>query len=399
VSPLHQLTAGTEKTMQLDNIKKYLLSPDDSVKEAMRVIDEGQIGIAMVVNEDMELLGVVTDSDIRKSILRGVSMEEKIGTIMNRKPVVTSQDSPEGFVFNLMRRSHKAQIPIVDEDFHLRGIATLSSYLSQQTRTNPAVILAGGLGMRLRPLTLEKPKPLLTVGEKPILHTMIEELRDHGFRRIFISTNYMAEQIERYFKDGSDFDVNIEYVKEAKRLGTAGPLSLLRDRLAETFLVLNGDLLTKVNYSHLLEYHISKQFDFTVCVAEYHVQVPYGVVHVEDSRVKEFEEKPVKGFFVNAGIYVINPEMLRFVPDNAYFDMPKLMQQIQVSKGEVGCFPIREYWSDIGNLEQFEKSNQDYWVHFGNGRAQERREDAWDAVGGSATSDLEVAGQPLKVER
>lgn len=346
------------------DLKKYLLSPQDPIKQAIRVIDEGEIGIAMVVDEEAELLGVVTDSDVRKSILGGVSMEAAVERVMNRKPVVAPEKSSDDFILNLIRRSRKAQIPIVDENFHLRDIVTLTSLLSKDVRSTPAVIMAGGLGTRLRPLTEQQPKPLIKVGDKPILQTIIESLRNHGFRQFFLITNYRAELIEEYFGDGSALDVEIHYVKEPTRLGTAGGLPLLHDRLKEPFLLMNGDLLTKVNFTKLMEHHITRQAKFTVCVTEYKIQIPYGVVQVENGVVKQIDEKPDRWFFVNAGIYVFEPSLLEYIPAGEYFDMPMLLQELQRRKIEISCFPICEYWSDIGNVEQLEKSSKEYWMHF-----------------------------------
>jgi NDP-sugar pyrophosphorylase family protein len=224
--------------------------------------------------------------------------------------------------------------------------------------------MAGGLGTRLRPLTDDIPKPLLKVGNKPILETIIRNFAEHGFVNITISLNYKGDMIKDYFGDGSDFGVNIDYVEENKRLGTAGALSLLKENPHEPFFVMNGDLLTDVNFSHLLDFHSFGNSTATMCVREYEYQVPYGVIQTKDSDITSIVEKPIQKFFVNAGIYVLSPSVFNDIPENEFFDMPTLFNILIEKQKKVSSFPIHEYWLDIGRMSDFEQAQSEYFRIF-----------------------------------
>lgn len=224
--------------------------------------------------------------------------------------------------------------------------------------------MAGGLGTRLRPLTQDIPKPLLKVGNKPILETIIKNFANHGFVNITISLNYKGEMIKDYFGDGSNFGVNIDYVEENMRLGTAGALSLIENKPNEAFFVMNADLLTDVNFSHLLDFHSFSNSDATMCVREYEYQVPYGVIEVEESNVTSIVEKPIQKFFVNAGIYVLSPKVFDYIPKNEFYDMPTLFNTFIEKEKRVISFPIHEYWLDIGRMSDFEQAQSEYFRVF-----------------------------------
>jgi NDP-sugar pyrophosphorylase family protein len=220
--------------------------------------------------------------------------------------------------------------------------------------------MAGGLVNRLRPLTDECPKPMLKVGNKPLLETIVENFIEYGFHRFYISVNYMADVVESYFGDGSRWGVDIEYLHEEHRLGTAGALSLLPETPTEAILVMNGDLLTKVNFKQLLDFHYGHQAQATMCVREYDFQVPYGVVKIDGQRITSIDEKPIQRFFVNAGIYVLEPEALDLISSNIFFDMTTLFEKLIELKKEPAVFPIREYWLDIGHLADYNRANGEY---------------------------------------
>jgi len=340
--------------------KTIAISPDQSVEEAMKVIDNGGLQIALVVDERNRLQGVVTDGDIRRGILQGHSLDEPTRQIMTPSPVTARPDEDRQRLLNTMRARHIQQVPVVDPRNKVVGIEVLSDLLNPTRLPNPVVIMAGGLGTRLRPLTNDCPKPLLEIGDQPILETILENLSSYGFHRFYFSVNYRSEMIEEYFGDGSEWGVTIKYLREDKRLGTAGPLSLLPQIPVAPFVVMNGDLLTTLNFQHLLNFHFDQQAAATMCVREHSMQVPYGVVEVEDSNITCIREKPTERYFVNAGVYVFTPEALSLIPDGQYFDMPEFFTAIMESRGRTAAFPIHEYWQDVGQKEDFHRANGEY---------------------------------------
>ncbi|MDD5298992.1 MAG: nucleotidyltransferase family protein [Gallionella sp.] len=340
--------------------KEVSVLPVTSIREAIRILDESAKQIVLVVNENNRLLGTVTDGDIRRSILKGMSLDEPIQEIMNPDPTVAMIDEGRENILAAMQRTRLHHIPLVDENHCLVGLETLDELIQSRTRENRVVLMAGGLGSRLRPLTDECPKPMLKIGNKPLLETILENFIEYGFRRFYISVNYMADVVKSYFGDGSRWGVDIDYLHEDQRLGTAGALSLLPEKPTESLFVMNGDLLTKVNFKQLLDFHSGHRAQATMCVREYDFQVPYGVVKINDHRIISIDEKPVQRFFVNAGIYVLEPEALDLVFPNTYFDMPTLFEKLINLKKETAVFPIREYWLDIGQLSDYDRANGEF---------------------------------------
>lgn len=330
------------------------------IREAMKRIDRSGIQIAVVTDGERHLKGVVTDGDIRRGILDDIDLDAPVRTVMNGDPVTAKPQEDRQTLIDTMRARRIHQIPLVDREGHIVGIEVLDDLLEPETRSNPVVLMAGGLGTRLRPLTEDCPKPLLEVGNQPILETILEGFIAHGFHRFYISVNYMSGMIEDYFGDGSDWDVDITYVHEDKRLGTAGPLSLLPERPEETMIVMNGDLLTKLNFAQLIDFHHKQNAAATMCVREHEMQVPYGVIETEDQYMVGLEEKPTERYFVNAGIYVLEPDTLDFVPENEFFDMPDLFEQLIEDGRSATVFPVREYWQDVGRKEDFHRVNGEY---------------------------------------
>jgi dTDP-glucose pyrophosphorylase len=342
-------------------VKDIFIQPDTSVIKALDVINRGAMKIALVVEEDGRLIGTVTDGDVRRGILRGIPLEAPVSEVMNQQPLVFRSDEPRQTILNRMKDRRLEQIPIVDERGRVIRLDSIHDYLSVDRLSNPVVLMAGGLGTRLSPLTDEMPKPLLKVGAKPILETIIETFIDQGFVKFFISVNYKANMIMDYFKDGSDRGIEITYIQEQKRLGTAGALSLFRkESVSEPVIVMNGDLLTKVDYRKLIQTHSDAKALATMCVREYEFQVPYGVVSTDGLFIKSLEEKPVQKFFVNGGIYVIEPQALGLVPADSFFDMPSLFEEIMKTGEQTAAFPIRDYWIDIGRMEDFQRANLEF---------------------------------------
>ena len=344
----------------MKNYKEILLQPTSSIKEALEVIDSGAIRIALVVDKNDKLIGTLTDGDIRRGLLRGLSLNSSIETVIFKNPTVCYVEDTKEKILEIATQKKLYQVPIVDRKGKLVGIEEVNELLKPLAKTNKVVLMAGGLGTRLRPLTEHTPKPMLTVGDKPILETIIANFRKYGFTNIILSVNYKSEIIEEYFKDGSKFGVNIEYIHEKQRMGTAGALSLMRDKLSEPFFVMNGDLLTNINFEHMMEYHLSNNAIATMGVREYDFQVPYGVVNVDGIDIQSIEEKPVHSFFVSGGIYILSPDVLKSIPNNEFFDMPTLFEKLIAENKKSISFPIREYWLDIGRIEEFKKANSEY---------------------------------------
>ena len=287
-------------------------------------------------------------------------MNTALAEIMHKKPIVTLVGDDKSNILRKMKELDLLQIPIVDSDGRVTGLETFQNLLEKKKFNNPVLLMAGGFGKRLAPLTNNTPKPLLKVGDKPILENVINQFIDAGFYNFYISTHYRAEMVQKYFGDGSNLNVSIRYIYENEPLGTAGSLGLLPDNLPKLpILMMNGDLLTKVDFKELLRFHLQEGEDVTMCVREYDFQIPYGVVETDGKHVISIEEKPVHRFFVNAGIYVLNPSMLDMVDGKSYLDMPKLLEQKMRESGKISMFPVHEYWLDIGQIEQFDQAQRD----------------------------------------
>ena len=344
--------------------RKSVVSPSATIKETIRRIDEGSLQIALVVDEAQRLLGTVTDGDVRRGLLRGVSLEEPASAIMNPRPTVATPDQGRDAILRMMRGGTLHHLPLVDAQGRLVGMEVLDELLAP-SRDNWVVLMAGGLGSRLRPLTEDTPKPLLKVGQKPILENILENFIEHGFRRFFLSVNYKADMFREHFGDGSRFGVRIDYLEERKRMGTAGALGLLPGKPERTIMVMNADLLTRVSFSHFLDFHTGHNAAATMGVREYELQVPYGVVRMAHHRISDIVEKPVQKFFVNAGIYALEPETLELIPKDQFFDMPALFERVIAAGKETVAFPIREYWLDIGQLSDLERAIGDFQSFIG----------------------------------
>ena len=347
--------------MKVD-ISSVTMDSSKSIREAMNLINETSKGIVLVVDENGRLVGTVTDGDIRRGLLRGLSMDAPISQVIQRYPIVVSISTPKETMIELMRINDIRHLPIVDEQRRLIGLEYQTIVDSDYEAPLTAVIMAGGEGKRLRPLTENLPKPMLKVGGKPILEILVESLRNVGFKRILLVVCYLSNIIEDYFNDGSAFGVDSRYIRESKPLGTAGGLGLIGEDLRPTspFLAVNGDLLTDLNFRTFRDFHIASHYDFTICSRPYEVQIPFGYPVIDGDVVVEFREKPKLTYLVNSGIYCISPELLEEVPVNDYFDMPDLIRRaIQLQK-QVGVFPLREHFHEIGRPESLEVAEEFY---------------------------------------
>lgn len=346
------------------DISKICIKSDSTMYRALEVINNNSLQIALVVDESRHLLGTITDGDIRRSILKNVPLDADVTNIMTKMPIIVSKETKAKDVLYLMQLKGIHQVPVVDETGIVQGIHVLGDLIASKAKENRVVIMAGGLGTRLRPLTEEMPKPMLRVGDKPILETIIKQLRDHGLTHISLAVNYLADQIENYFGNGEAFGVNIDYICEKTRMGTAGSLTLLNDLndLNDLpILVMNGDILTNVDFAQLLQFHKEEQVMATMCVRNFDYRVPYGVIELNDNyKVTRITEKPLHSFLVSAGIYVLNPSSIDLIPRGTYFDMPSLLHLIKDLPEGIGCFPIRDYWIDIGEINEYQRANSDF---------------------------------------
>jgi dTDP-glucose pyrophosphorylase len=341
----------------IDNIK---LNKNATIKEALEIIDKAAMQIALIVDDDDRLVGTLTDGDIRRGLLKGLTLDSSIEGITFTTPTIATISDTKEEILKIALAKKLHQIPIVDENGKIVGIQEIEELIKPKQKTNKVILMVGGLGTRLRPLTENTPKPMLKVGNKPILQTIIEKFAEYGYANIVMCVNYKSHVIQEYFGDGGEFGVSIEYVFEEQRMGTAGALSLLHVKPTEPFFVMNGDLLTNVNFEHLHDYHLANNATGTMCVREYDFQVPYGVVHVKNSKILSIEEKPTHKFFVSAGIYMLSPEVLELIPQNKFYDMPTLFEKIISDNKNAISFPLREYWLDIGRIEEYKKANDEY---------------------------------------
>lgn len=343
------------------NLSAFILRPGASIREAMSCIDRNAKGIALVLDDDGRLLATVTDGDIRRALLDRIDPGSPLTTVVERKehePVTAPAATDTATLIDLMTRHSLRHVPVVDEEGHVVDLAVLNDLVKEIELPLKAVVMAGGFGTRLHPLTAETPKPMLPVGGRPLLEHVVDQLRACGIRHVNLTTHYLAEAISDHFGDGSRFGIEIGYVNEEQPLGTAGALALLEET-DEVMLVLNGDILTRVDYRAMLDFHREHNAVMTVGVRREEVQLPFGVVESDGVRILGIEEKPVVAHFINAGIYLLEPSVRRHVPEGSRFDMPELVQKLLDADETVVAFPVREYWMDIGQPSAYEQAERD----------------------------------------
>jgi dTDP-glucose pyrophosphorylase len=332
--------------------------------ETLRRIDQGNLQLA-VVERDGKIVGTVTDGDVRRALLNGTGLDARVDLVMNRNPISAPIGISNMAALTLMRRHSIHQLPIVDADGRVVDVKLIDDLAASPQSDHWVVLMAGGLGSRLKPLTDDVPKPLIRIGDKPILETVLGGFVKAGFGKFYISVNYKADMIRDYFGDGSAWGVDISYLEEPELLGTAGALSLLPERPKQPFFVMNGDLLTTVNFEQMLKYHREHQAFSTVCVREHSVTVPFGVVEFDDHWLKGIREKPTHKYFVNAGVYLLNPGVLDYVAANEVVDMPTLIERTIAQGKPSVVFPLREYWIDVGRLDDLQRASDEFQRIFG----------------------------------
>ena len=344
--------------------EKAIVPIDGSMRDAVQALNVGSVRVALATGPDGRLQGVITDGDIRRGLLAGKTLESPLREVLVTDFCAARPGDDDEAILAIMRSKDILQIPVLDAEGRVIGLKILGELSAPTRRENWVVLMAGGLGTRLRPLTEDCPKPLLPVGGRPLLETIMQQFLQHGFSNFYISVNYRADMVERHFGDGSRLKARIEYLREPEPLGTAGALGLLPEKPDRPVFVMNGDLLTRVDFPGMLDFHTAHAAHATMAVRGFDIQVPYGVVDVQENRIVGLEEKPVQRFFVNAGIYVLSPEVVAEIPRGVFLDMPTLFSRLMDQGRPTAAFPIHEYWMDIGRRQDFDQANCDFDLHF-----------------------------------
>lgn len=340
--------------------RKALLGLGSSLQQAINNLNESTLQIALIVNPAGALIGTLTDGDIRRGLLRGMSLNDAIDSLINCNPLVVPPKLSRESVLHLMHANRIHQLPIINPERHVLGLHLLDDLMVPKDRDNLMIIMAGGQGTRLRPHTEQCPKPLLNVGDKPMLEHIIELAKTEGFSRFVLAIHYLGHMIEEYFGDGSCFGVHIEYLREATPLGTAGAISLLEPKPNQPVVVTNGDVLTDIRYGELLDFHRRHAAAATMAVRIHEWQHPFGVVQIEGVDIVGFEEKPVARSHINAGVYVLDPEALIALENGQQCDMPTLFARLQERAMRTIAYPMHEPWLDVGRGEDLARARSAY---------------------------------------
>ncbi len=339
---------------RISDWKNITVNEKSPFSDAINILSKGGYQLCLVIDKRNILKGIITDSDIRKGLIRGLSLECSITEIMNEKPLVVSSHLSDEEAQNTMRLNHIFHLPIVDSNGILVGLHVANFLYTTTERPEVMVIMAGGKGKRLLPLTENIPKPMLPIKGKPILEHIINRSKLDGFKKIFISVNYLSEIIERHFGNGERFGVSIEYLRENKPLGTAGALKQLPKKyLDRNIVVTNGDVITNASYSDFLSASISQKCHGLMAVLTQTWNNPFAVVETEGSKIISLKEKPIIRSKINAGIYVLSPKMIDLIRENEYCDMPDLFINGLKNKLELRVYPLHESWIDIGRPEDY----------------------------------------------
>lgn len=342
------------------------VSPVTAIREVMELFNKSQKGFALVTDPDGKYEGTVTDGDIRRSLLKGATLSSPIRTVMRKDPIVVPDSVKKNELLSIMQANSVRHLPIVDDTGRVVALQYLNILTQDENDIVTAVVMAGGRGERLRPLTEQLPKPMLPIGDRPILEILLDALKLSGIKRVLISVGYMKETIQNHFGDGSRNGLAIHYLVESKPLGTAGALGVIPDHLkpSSPFLVINGDLLTRLNFSAFRDFHTAAEYDFTLCCRPHHVSIPFGYPVLEGDLVKGFREKPTFNYLVNSGIYCLSPEIIEAIPLNTHYNMTDLIENICKTERRIGVFPLPEPFHEIGRVESYHAAEAFYSEHF-----------------------------------
>jgi dTDP-glucose pyrophosphorylase len=334
-------------------LEHAIVGSDATILETMRSIDRSGLEVALVCSEDRRLVAVATDGDIRRGLLRGVSLDAPVSVVANSNFSAVAPGIDRVEAIQTLLQKGIACLPVVDAQGRLVNLFTFHGALVSQRVPSWALIMAGGRGERLGELTQALPKPMLPIGDRPILERLVQLLVSHGIARIFISINYLGSMIVDHFGDGKRFHCRIEYLREEEPLGTGGPVALLPQPPSDPLLVLNGDLLTNINVTRLLAFHQTGAHAATMALREYRVEVPFGVAELSGARVTRLVEKPSLLHHINAGVYVLDPAVCARVPHGRYLPITDLLKSCLEDGLPVGAFLIQESWGDIGLPEEY----------------------------------------------
>lgn len=343
-------------------LRALTVAPEATLLEGLKVIDRGAIELAFVTNQDKQVVGTLSDGDARRAILQGVDLHQPgaVGNTMRKDFVSVNRQTQRAEVLDIMRARSIAQIPVLDAQRRLIGLHLLHDLVGTARRPNLAVIMAGGRGTRLQPYTETVPKPMLTVAGRPILERLVLHLVGCGIRDIFLAINYLGEVVEKHFRDGTEFGCRIQYLREAKPLGTGGPLSLLPNLQTTAgqapVLAMNGDLVTRADFGQILDFHESGDFIATTCLSPHAFEIPYGVADVRNQQLSGFREKPTERLLINAGIYVLSPEALRLVPNDTEYPITNLIQTCLEQDMPVGAHILDGDWVDVGQHHELRRA-------------------------------------------
>ncbi|PIQ84429.1 MAG: nucleotidyltransferase [Candidatus Omnitrophica bacterium CG11_big_fil_rev_8_21_14_0_20_63_9] len=346
------------------NLEILCVGQDRTIREAIVLMDQNKQGIVLAVDGQRQLVGTITDGDVRRAVLARINFDEPVTTLLARKsstmyakPITASVTADPTTWLSVLREHSILHLPLLDDQQRVAGLATLDEFVQGPSPAVRAVVMAGGRGSRLHPLTEDLPKPMLLIGGQPLLEIIIRQLRDAGIKQVKVTTCHKPEKIAEHFGDGKNFGVELSYVAEDRPMGTVGGLGLIAAP-NETTLVINGDILTQVDFRAMLVYHREHKADLTVAVRHYDVKVPYGVIECQGAAVHRLNEKPVFDFFVNAGIYLLEPSVYGFIPNGQRLDMTELIQRLLKQGRSVVSFPVREYWLDVGQHADYEEAQE-----------------------------------------
>ena len=336
--------------------KQTIIKSSATLKHAVESLNKSALKIVLIVDEDNKFIGTIVDGDIRRALLRGLSLENNILQVVNKDSLTVNDKTASSDIYQLMKKNKIQQIPVINEKRKLVGLEVDDILRNEKSLDNDFIIMAGGRGKRLKPLTNRIPKPMIEVRGKPIIDHIIHRAIDDGFKKFTISVNYLSHIIKNHLGDGNKLGVTIKYIEESEPLGTAGSLSLLSTNPKRNIVISNGDVLTNINYSDMLEFHTVNQADATMAVSLFEWGNPYGVVTLDGILLKSFEEKPTSNFLVNAGMYVLSPNALSQIPKQQYLDMPFFLDTLKTKGYKVVAFPTHESWLDIGKPEDLKKT-------------------------------------------
>jgi len=353
--------------MTLQDLQTLHITINSPLREVIRTIDgSGRMSIALLVDEERRLLAVITDGDVRRGLLAGFALETPVRELLaikalepNPQAVTAPVRTNPPELLRIMQERHVRQIPLLDEEGRVADIITLNELLPSQSQELRAVIMAGGFGTRMKPLTDDLPKPMLPIAGKPVMEWIVEKLRLAGINHLKVTTHFMPEKIMEHFGDGQAFGVEMEYVNEDRPLGTGGALGLIPPP-EEPFLVINGDVLTEVDFAKMLDFHQEHEADMTVAINLHQIEVPYGVIDCTGPMITRLREKPRMNLLVNAGIYLLQPTVYHYIPQDTHFNMTDLIQWLLDGGRRVVGFPIREYWMDIGHHPDYTQAQKDF---------------------------------------